>query len=148
MKWGGEISLREYVVTLPLRIESCANLREHWAKRAKRAKEHRLAALAVPKQVLPCTVTITRVAPRALDDDNLQGGCKALRDGIADRLGVKDNDDRVVWRYSQEKGKPKEYAVRVTLTPHAIAAGLALIHLWATPPSKKRKKRHQWKGEP
>lgn len=103
---------------LPLRIESCANLREHWAKRAKRAKAHRTAALAIPKHPLPCTVTITRIAPRRLDDDNLAGGCKALRDGIADRLGVADNDPRVQWHYAQEKGKPKEYAVRVS-----IAAG-------------------------
>lgn len=100
---------------LPLRIESVANKREHWGKRAARAKAHRFAALAVPAHPLPCTVTLTRIAPRALDDDNLQSGFKALRDGIADRLGVKDNDPRVTWRYAQERGQPKQYAVRVCI---------------------------------
>lgn len=100
---------------LPIRVESVANLREHWSVRAKRAKEHRLAALAVAPHPLPCTVTLVRIGPRALDSDNLQSGFKALRDGIADRLGVKDNDPRITWRYDQERGKPRQYAVRVTI---------------------------------
>lgn len=101
------------VTYLYLRLESVANLREHWAKRAKRTKAHRMAALAVPPHRLPCTVKIIRVAPRALDTDNLASSAKALRDGIADRLGVKDNDPRVEWRYEQTRGKPKEYGVWV-----------------------------------
>ena len=104
-------------VDLPLRIESVANLREHWAKRAKRAKAHRMAALAIKPHLLPCVVTLTRIAPRALDDDNLRSGFKNFRDGIADRLGIADNDPRVEWRYAQERGKPKEYAARVKIEP-------------------------------
>lgn len=100
---------------LPLRIESVANRREHWASRAKRTKAHRAAALAVQPIPLPCVVTMTRIAPRQLDDDNLRSGFKALRDGIADRLGVPDNDPRIEWRYGQERGEPKQYAARVTL---------------------------------
>lgn len=102
---------------LPLRIESVANLREHWSKRARRAKAHKLAALAVPVHPLPCVVTLIRVGPRQLDGDNLQGGFKALRDGIAARLGVDDADPRVRWEYGQEKGKPKQYAARVIIAP-------------------------------
>jgi hypothetical protein len=60
-------------------------------------------------------VTLIRVAPRKLDDDNLQSGFKALRDGIADRLGVKDNDPRVKWKYDQVRGRAKEYAARVRI---------------------------------
>lgn len=111
-------------VDLPLRIVSCANLREHWAKRANRARSHRLAAIAVPMHPLPCVVTLTRIAPRELDDDNLRSGFKALRDGIADRLGVNDNDPRVRWEYGQERGAPKQYAARVTI--EALAAVGAL----------------------
>jgi hypothetical protein len=114
---------------LPIRIESCANLREHWAKRAGRAKAHRMAALAVPRHPLPCVVTITRIAPRKLDDDNLAGGCKALRDGIADRLGVDDGSPLVQWRYDQRKGMPKQYAVEVVIAPivrERVAPELAL----------------------
>lgn len=105
------------VIEVPLRIESVANLREHWSKRAKRAKSHREAALMVPTHQLPCRVTLMRVAPRPLDTDNLASAFKGLRDGIADRLGVKDNDPRVEWRYEQAKGKPKEYTAFVVLEP-------------------------------
>lgn len=105
------------MIELPLRIESVANKREHWAVKARRTKAHRLAALAVPAHPLPCVVTLIRVAPRALDGDNLQSGFKALRDGIADRLGVADNDPRVKWQYAQVRGKAKEYAARVRIEP-------------------------------
>lgn len=102
---------------LPMHLPSVANLREHWAKRARRAKQHRMAALAVPRAPLPCTVRLTRVAPRALDDDNLRSAFKALRDGIADRLGVKDNDPRVEWQYAQDTGRGKPYAVCIEILP-------------------------------
>jgi crossover junction endodeoxyribonuclease RusA len=100
---------------LPIRIESVANKREHWGKKAARTKLHRFAALAIQPHPLPCVVTLIRVAPRQLDDDNLASGFKALRDGIADRLGVKDNDPRVQWKYAQVRGKAKEYAARVRI---------------------------------
>lgn len=103
------------IITIPLRIESVANKREHWSKRHKRAKAHRKAACVVPKQELPCVVTLVRIAPRMLDGDNLQSAFKALRDGIADRLGVPDNHPDVLWLYEQETGKPKEYAARIKI---------------------------------
>lgn len=78
------------------------------AQAGRKAKERRLGMLAVAGSretvpVLPVVVTITRVAPRALDDDNLAYAAKAIRDGIADALGVRDNDPRVSWRYEQRK---------------------------------------------
>lgn len=106
-------------LTLPLRIESEANRRDHWGEKSRRVKSHRIAAIAIPKDKLPplpCVVTITRIAPKQLDSDNLQSGAKALRDGIADRLGVNDNDPRVTWIYAQERGEPREYAVRIEIS--------------------------------
>jgi hypothetical protein len=109
-------------VGVPVRIESSLNLREHWRLRANRNSSHRAAAYFSLKAVrfspsiLPCVCTITRIAPRELDDDNLAGGCKSVRDGVADWLGIDDRDPRVQWRYAQAKGKPHEYAARVTLT--------------------------------
>lgn len=52
-------------------------------------------------------VTITRRAPRPLDDDNLVGGCKQLRDAIAELLGRKGDaeKDGLVWEYRQERGE-------------------------------------------
>jgi hypothetical protein len=110
------------LIVLPLRIESEANAREHWAKKAKRVKQHREAAYwhckagDMPRFMFPLTVRVTRIAPRELDDDNLSGGCKALRDGVADYLGIKDNDPRVTWAYAQRKGEPKQYAVEISFT--------------------------------
>ena len=103
-------------VTLPLHTVSVANLREHWRVKARRAKEQRLVAfLQCHDHPLPCVVTLTRIAPRSLDGDNLQASFKHVRDGVADRLGIKDNDPRVEWRYGQRKGLPKEYAVEVNI---------------------------------
>lgn len=101
---------------LPLRIESTLNKREHWAQRARRTKLHRFAAIVVQPHPLPCVVRLVRIAPRTLDShDNLRAGCKALVDGIAKRLGVDDADPRVRWEYDQERGKAKEYAVRIEI---------------------------------
>lgn len=103
-------------VTLPLRIVSTPNERVHWSVKAKRAKSHRNAALAVPKHPVPCVVKITRIGLKIMDMDNCIAGCKNLRDGIAARLGVDDADPRVTWEYAQERG---EYAVRVEIFPLA-----------------------------
>lgn len=50
-------------------------------------------------------MTITRVSPRKLDDDNLQSACKYVRDQIADLIGVDDGSPLYTWRYSQRAGK-------------------------------------------
>lgn len=92
-------------VTIPIVTVSEANRRDHWRVKAKRVKAHRTAArLLCPVYPLPCIVTLTRVAPRALDDDNLRAALKSCRDGVADRLGIDDRDPRVEWRYGQAKG--------------------------------------------
>lgn len=105
-------------VELPLHVQSEANLREHWAVKARRVRLHRHKACAlVPFHPLPCVVTLIRIAPRALDDDNLASGFKAIRDGIADRLGVDDRSPLVQWRYSQRPGKPKQYSAIVRIEP-------------------------------
>src|SRR4051812_37553527 len=105
-------------LTLPLRLVSEANARGHWAVRAKRVKRQRTAVGLVlntqPRPTLPCVVTVTRIAPRALDGhDNLQASCKATIDAIAQWLGVDDRDPRVTWRYGQRRGKAKEYGVEI-----------------------------------
>ena len=64
---------------------------------------------------LPVTITITRVAPRKLDSDNLARSMKAVRDGIADAFRLDDGDDRLDWRYAQRTGRAKEYSVDVEI---------------------------------
>jgi hypothetical protein len=113
-------------VTLPLRTVSVMNFREHWRPRAKRAQGQRKVAawhlggagvrrLEAYYGEPGALVTLTRIAPRALDGDNLQSALKAVRDGVADALGIDDRDPRVTWTYAQEKGKPKHYAVRIEI---------------------------------
>lgn len=103
---------------LPLRTYSALNVRWNWQKRARIAKQHRETAyLLTPRDLkLPLVIRLVRIGPQLLDDDAVPGSLKAVRDGIADRLGIKDNDERVHWFYSQQRGKPKEFAVRVEVT--------------------------------
>ena len=105
----------EFTARLPVRLQSAANLREHWRQRHRRVKKERALgrSLAVSAVPLPLVVTLTRIAPRRLDDDNLRSAFKGLRDGIADKLGVADNDPRVRWEYQQARGKPREYGIQV-----------------------------------
>uniref|UniRef100_C5CJN6 Uncharacterized protein n=1 Tax=Variovorax paradoxus (strain S110) TaxID=543728 RepID=C5CJN6_VARPS len=108
-------------VSIPVRTVSTANAREHWRRVAERARHQRSTArmvfrIAKAEPVLPCTVLLTRVAPRALDDDNLRGALKSVRDGVADWLGIDDRDPRVKWDYGQRKGPVKFYAVDVEVS--------------------------------
>ena len=110
---------------LNIKTVSEANLREHWAQKARRAKTQRGAACLCIKARLPFfplgqepkEITLIRVAPRELDSDNLAGALKAIRDGIADALWpniVSQLRDKVaIWRYEQRKGGVGEYAVEV-----------------------------------
>ena len=109
------------VVDIPIRTISEANVREHWAKRAKRSKQQRgLAQLLVEgalgqRVIYGGTVTLVRLGPRRLDPDNLAGSAKHVQDGVADALGIDDGDARIRWEYQQEKSK--DYGVRVVITP-------------------------------
>ena len=109
------------VTTVPVKIESSLNLREGWRVRANRNTSHRAAAYFAMKQTGRhkiagnAVITLTRIAPRELDSDNLAGGFKSVRDGVADWLGIDDGDKRLLWLYAQRKGKPHEYAAEVEI---------------------------------
>jgi hypothetical protein len=66
---------------------------------------------------LPVVVTITRVAPRPFDDDNLAASGKHVRDGIADALRIDDRSPLVTWRYAQRRGPAKTYAIEIRIEP-------------------------------
>lgn len=112
--------------TLQLRLVSEANAHTHWRARQKRAKSQRALAKLMTgawrnmirlEMKGNATVTITRIAPRAIDSDNAVGSAKHVRDGIADALGIDDRDPRIEWVVRQEKGPPKTYAVRIEIAP-------------------------------
>jgi hypothetical protein len=96
--------------TIPIQTESMANARLHWAVKAKKVQAQRRATAcrtpATLKALGPLlVVTLTRVAPRELDDDNLRGALKGVRDQVASALGVDDRSRLVRWDYGQAKGE-------------------------------------------
>lgn len=103
-------------VWLPLRTVSEMNVRTHWSARAKRTRTARRTAAALcPAASLPCVVTLTRYSAGTLDDDNLRSALKAVRDGIADRLGVPDNSPGVRFEYEQAACKRGHYGVSIEI---------------------------------
>jgi hypothetical protein len=107
---------------------------EHWRVRQQRARSQRTTTRSLMHHALgfwgepwitrsPVTITLVRISPRPLDDDNLASSQKAVRDGIADALnGGEDRSPRIVWRYEQEKGAPNTYGVRVLIRPRPDGA--------------------------
>ncbi len=110
-------------IELPVRTYSEPNQRAHWAARARRARYQRKVARAYARAALgakgpprgPLTVTLTRLASRKLDSDNLAAAMKAVRDGVADALGIDDGDERLTWLYAQERASRGVFAVRVEI---------------------------------
>jgi len=105
-----------------MRLKGSLNAREHWRARASRVRREREAAhwtlLDAKRPPLPVVVRLIRVAPRSLDDDNLQGVFKAIRDGVADAYGIDDKDRaRIRFEYDQERGAPHQYGVRIEVWP-------------------------------
>lgn len=98
------------MIAIPLKTSNGLNSREHWRQRAARVRVERdCVALMLggrTKPQLPCSVLLTRVAPsNGLDDDNLPGSLKAVRDEVAHWLGVDDKRSDVVrYRYAQRRG--------------------------------------------
>lgn len=111
------------IIHVPVRLESEANRRDHWAKKAARLKKQRAMVALVLRFVRGApvdvstrlTVTITRIAPRELDTDNLAGSTKAVRDEIAMWLGVDDGPrGPVTWTYEQ-RAEGKLYGCEIVV---------------------------------
>jgi len=60
-------------------------------------------------------ITIERHAPRTLDSDNFWGGCKQLRDAIAELLGKKGDSeaDGLEFRYVQIHSKIRKTVLKI-----------------------------------
>lgn len=96
-----------------------SNTHEHWRGRQRRAKAERerahleLLVTGWRWDGRPLVVTMTRLAQATLDTDNLPGAMKSIRDGLADRIGINDNNPLVTWVCAQER--QPGYAVRVKI---------------------------------
>jgi hypothetical protein len=121
--------MRTLTTTFPLETETESNAKGHWRPKAERAKKQRsdtffhthAVAMSLRTRLKSGTirrieVTLTRISPRELDDDNLASALKHVRDGVADALGVDDRDRRISWRCEQASGGRDTRAVRIDLT--------------------------------
>ncbi len=112
-----------------LRLVSEANQRGSWHRGAERASRQRDVVALVLRRLAPiappCEVRVIRVAPRALDDDNLARACKAVRDAVARWLGVDDGDALVSWRVGQARGR--SYGVRVLVRAWRLDGACARV---------------------
>jgi hypothetical protein len=109
---------------VPIRTGRGLNSREYFYARAKRVKKEREAVRwllnGLQKPALPCVVVLTRHSPsNGLDSDNLQGALKAIRDEVADWLGVDDKNTELV-RYGYEQ-KRAEWGVLIEFRTYRYA---------------------------
>jgi len=111
-------------ITFPLRTISGMNAREHPMARKRRVKAERavvawslVKAFRASRPTLPLVIRLTRFAPsRGLDSDNLQSALKAVRDAIAQWLGINDADESRA-RYAYAQARAPAYLVRIEFIP-------------------------------
>lgn len=120
-----EISSGKVIIGLPIRTVSESNSTEHWTKKAKRHKRQQNAVIFAFRPhakliTLPCTIKLTRYAPRSLDLwDNLpmsmkwilDAVCGILRPGLA--AGRADDSSEITVSYDQIKCK--DYGVKIEI---------------------------------
>lgn len=103
---------------VPIRTANGLNARLHHMARARKVKAEREAVGWLTKRYpapaeRPLIVTLTRVGPsNGLDDDNLRGSLKSIRDAIAQWLGVDDRHARIV-QYCYLQARDRDWGVRV-----------------------------------
>ena len=121
---------------IPLKTVSEANSSEHWTLKRNRHKEQQfLVREAYYKYVkiinFSAVITLTRLSPRLLDDDNLVSAFKWIRDELSECIfpsndfcinkigraffvkGRKDADPRLKWIYKQEKNPISSILIQI-----------------------------------
>ena len=113
--------------SLPLRLTNTKSRHEHWTRQAQRTKIQRQYVFEHlmhlwedgPLLGLPLVITLTRIAPRALDTgDNLPYVFSACRDAVSDwlcghYLKGQDRQDGLEWMYQQKRIAPHFYSVEI-----------------------------------
>ncbi len=124
-----------FTFSIPIKATSTLNSRLHWIVRWRKSKAEKAATtmaflarrgnrLRWKELGKPLQVKLIRVGPREMDDDNLAGSLKGVRDAIALCLGYDDGDRKnIVWSYEQSRGA---YAVNVEIRPTQV--GVFAVH--------------------
>lgn len=112
---------------IPYKLFNAANKHEHHFDRAARVKKEKaMLTFVLRPQILnlklPVSITLIRIAPRRLDaEDNLPAAFKSVRDIIASlflpdlKPGMADGLPCFQWKYAQQSGEVKEYAIRILI---------------------------------
>lgn len=107
------------IVNIYMELPSLSNARGHWSKIAKIKKRQRKIVQAAlfgrEKPELPVVITLVRFGSgtRPMDDDNLAGAFKAVRDEVAAWLQVDDgNKKKITWHYDQGRDTMPRIEIR------------------------------------
>lgn len=119
---------------VPVRLVSRLNRREHWALSAHRARKERDAVALACWEALgrttrgrqvwrfvvppsrPKIILFVAYLGRGMDDDNLRGAVKSVRDGLQDAGVIDDDGPLHRFLYEQRTGiPPAERGVRVCI---------------------------------
>lgn len=114
-------------LVVPIRTVTESNANGSWVGKHERANAQigavtlmlRAHVRKVPSP--PLHVVVTRIAPRDLDPDNRVSSQKHVIDAISRWLGVDDGDARVTYQVQAERGRPKQYAVRIDMYQREVA---------------------------
>jgi hypothetical protein len=85
-------------------------------------------------------VKLVRISAGELDDDNLRGSLKAVRDEVAEWIGLDDRDPLIVWKYGQEKAKQGTCGVRIEVRDQEQGAE-QIVHLGLASSAKAKAKK-------
>ena len=116
-------------VDVPIRLASEANAGGKLGSKIGRKGRVKAAVVAALPRLaepfpLPAVVTLTRLGGRELDaGDNLPRSLKAVKDVVAEYLGVQDTgrDPRVRWRFRQRPAWSAGCRVRIESRPAIVA---------------------------
>lgn len=113
---------------IPIETVSESNRKEHWTTSHKRHKKQKSIIHWLVGNFLlefiqqEITIKLIRISSRRLDsDDNLPMAFKWIKDAVAEVLnpgkapGRADDSKLIKWQYAQEKGEPKEKAIRLEI---------------------------------
>lgn len=110
----------DFMASCDYKVESANWWGNRWTPgarflRQQRKREDKLIGFAFGRQCRtkpPCRIRFTRLSPRKLDGDNLQGGFKHIRDAFCaaitktpmSKCGLADGRGDIKFEYAQETG--------------------------------------------